>query len=59
MKRLIALAAIALSLFVAACGSDGATGAPGVESNSLESPAISSPGVSSAEPVVSPSASPS
>ena len=60
MKRLMALAALALSLLFAACSTDGggASGAPGLESpNSVESPAISSPGVSSAEPMVSPSAS--
>jgi hypothetical protein len=47
MKRLIALAALALTLtFAAACNSDGsgASGAPDLESpNRLESPALSSP----------------
>jgi hypothetical protein len=58
MKRLIALAALALTLaFAAACSPDdsGASGAPGLESpNSLESPAISSPSLESMVPGVSP-----
>ena len=60
MKRLIALAALALTLaFAAACSpDDSGSAAPGFESpNSLESPAMSSPGLESAAPVVSPSAS--
>ena len=63
MKRLIALAALALTLtFAAACSPDdsgaGSSVAPGgVESpNSVESPAMSSPGLESA-PLASPSAS--
>ena len=62
MKRLIALAALALTLtFAAACTPDDGTGgsaAPGFESpNSLESPAMSSPGLESIAPVESPAAS--
>ena len=61
MKRLIALGALALTLaFAAACSPDDGTSgseAPAFESpNSLESPAISSPGVESMAPA-SPSAS--
>ena len=62
MKRLIALAALALTLtFAAACTTDDGTGgsaAPGVDSpNSLESPAMSSPGLESIAPAESPTAS--
>jgi hypothetical protein len=63
MKRLIALAALALTLaFAAACNPDdsgtGGSAAPGFESpNSLESPAMSSPGLESMAPAESPAAS--
>ena len=57
MKRLIALGALALTLaFAAACSPDDGTSgseAPAFESpNSLESPAISSPGVESFHPAI-------
>ena len=62
MKRLFALAALALTLtFAAACSTDngaGGSAAPGFESpNSLESPAMSSPGLESIAPAESPAAS--
>jgi hypothetical protein len=63
MKRLIALAALALTLtFAAACSPDdsgtGGSAAPVFESpNSLESPAMSSPGLESIAPAESPAAS--
>ena len=62
MKRLIALGALALTLaFAAACTPDDGTSgseAPAFESpNSLESPAISSPGLESMAPAESPAAS--